>query len=248
MKFSWDRAWTDVGALWRVHGDVLLILAGLLLMVPQFASQLFFPFKPETVVDFANAETVTAYFAEYQAYIAASWPGLLVFSLVSTVGTGTILIAMLDPDRPTIGNAIGRAFRFLASLFVLNFLVSLAVYFGLLLLIVPGLYLFGRLAIATASLMANRSGNPLDALRQSFAMTRGNGWSVAFFSLFVVIVASLLASGIQAIIGIVLALVIPASSLPAVSGFLAAIVAAAVTLLALLISAATYRQLAAQHA
>lgn len=74
----------------------------------------------------------------------------------------------------------------LFSLVGLSFLYGLAVGAGLLLLVVPGLYLLTIWAVATPSLVIERRG-ALEALGRSRALVRGHGWQV--FGVILVIAA-----------------------------------------------------------
>lgn len=86
------------------------------------------------------------------------------------------------------------------SLFAASALVGLAIGFGTLALILPGLYLLFRLCLAACATCAEELA-PLDAVSRSWALTAGRFWDIAVFvgALFVVgLVAgvALLAAGI----------------------------------------------------
>lgn len=237
MTFSYDRAWNDAQALWRAHGEFVAILAGLFIMVPEFVRNLFLPIPP--IRDFGPESL-----ALMRAYLLDNGWSLVLLNLVVLFGSAAILCLMLDARRPTVGEAIKVAFVMVPSIFVLNILSQFAVFGGLLLFVVPGIYVMGRLALASAAQMSERQMNPLRAIRQSLDLTRGRGWSIAGLLLIVFVVTWIATGAIATVIGILLSVIIPKGSLAAVAGFLSAILSAVTYLAFLLLSAAAYRQLA----
>lgn len=241
MKFSYDAAWNEVLALWRAHGELIAIVAGLFLMIPDFARNLFFPVPPVTGFDPANLEILERYFVGN-----GTW--LFLLNLPILLGSAAIISLLTDARRPTVGQAIGLAFFMLPSVFVLNMLIQFAVLGGLFLFIVPGVYLIGRLAVASSWQMANRSMNPLTALARSFDLTRGNGWRIAGIILIFAATGAIAARAIGAVLGILISFVIPKMSLAAVAAFLSSILSTTVVLAMLILAAAIYRQLAPRTA
>jgi hypothetical protein len=239
MKFSYDRAWTDVVMLWRAHGELLAILAGLFLMVPDFARNLFLPLPAIVAFDEATLALLEKYFLDNSLW-------LFLLNLPVLLGSAAMLALLLDARRPTVGEALALAFVMLPSIFVLNLLMQFAIFGGLLVFLVPGIYLIGRLSVASGWQMANRSMNPITAVARSFDLTRGNGWAIAGIILIFAITGAVIARGIGAILGILIAFVIPKMSLAAVAAFLSAILSATIVLVMLLLAAAIYRQLAPQ--
>lgn len=236
MTFSFARAWVDAQWLWRAHAEFIPVLAGLFVMVPFFAMVLFLPFPvPESGQ--LTLEALEAYSEDNR------WP-LLLFNLVILFGSASILGLMLDARRPTVGEALRTAFVMLPGLAVLSLLLQFVLTIGVLLFVVPGVYLLGRLALALPWQMAHRDINPLRALVRAFELTRGNGWSVAGLLLAVIVAGWIAATVIGTLVGVVVALVIPASSLAAVAGFISAILVTMLIVALLLAVAATYRQLA----
>lgn len=236
MKFSYDRAWADIVAMARAHVEILLVLAGVFLLLPDFARAIFVPSPKIESFDWAAIETLNIYFRE-------NGLALFLLGLPTLLGSAAILSMLLDPRKPTVGAALKVALVMLPSLVVLSWLTQFAILGGLFLLIVPGIYLLGRLAVAQAAAMAERQMNPLKAIARSFELTRGNGWRVAGISLLFAIVAAITARAIGAIIGIILSLIVPSAALVQVTALLSATLGAVTLLLMLLLAAAIYRQL-----
>jgi uncharacterized BrkB/YihY/UPF0761 family membrane protein len=70
------------------------------------------------------------------------------------------------------------------------------------LLIVPGLYLWGRLLPASAAMVAEERRNPIDALKRGWALSEGHGWLIIGLYLLVAIVAAILMLALSLVTGI----------------------------------------------
>jgi hypothetical protein len=175
-------------------------------------------------------------------YLGANWPWLLLNSLVAMIGSIAILLLLFARDI-SVGGAITAALALLPSYFLASLLSSLAIGFGLFLLIVPGLYLLGRLGPANAVLVAENHKNPIAALTRCFALTRGHGWAIFGLILLIAIAAAIVVAIATALLGILFVLAAGQD----VGQLLSLIVrtagnSAMVTLL-LVLNAAIYRQL-----
>jgi hypothetical protein len=80
-------------------------------------------------------------------------------------------------DEATALDALGRAGDRLGKLVAVSLLVGLGVGFGLLLLVIPGLVLATRWAVAVPVAMLEE-GSARDAMKRSRAILSGNGWNV----------------------------------------------------------------------
>lgn len=235
-KLDGGKAWADVTAMARGHAELLLLIGGLFMMLPALASELFLPFVPA-------AKTIPGLMAERLAYTEANLLPLLLVVLVSTFGQAAILALLLDPVRPTVAQSLRIGLANLFWLLLANLITSLAVGVGLTLLIVPGLYLFGRLIAVPAILFAERRTNPVELLSRSFALTEGNGWRSILFFAVIWITAAIVVQAVASVAGIAVGL---AGGEVARFGraLILATLDACFALLLLLTYAAVYRQLA----
>jgi uncharacterized membrane protein len=81
--------------------------------------------------------------------------------------------------------------RFLVKRFFLTgLLVGLFALGGIILLILPGIYIAVRMSFATY-VVADTGAKPMDAIRESWAMTKGKFWALARYSVIVVFFAIL---------------------------------------------------------
>lgn len=234
-KLSYDAAWADLVAMARTNASVLAVMAGAFLLLPNFAELLFAPPPDLRSFDWNGLRQMQDYYRE-NALV------LILCNLPVWLGSAAILSLLLDPRRLTVGDALKSGLRLLPGVIILNWLTELLIVTGLLLLVVPGIYLVGRMMIAAPAQMAERIGNPLRAIGRSFALSAGNGWRIAGLVALIVIVAVIVASAVNAVFGILLNLVLPKDVLGTGLALLRSTIGAATALLVLLLGAALYRQ------
>lgn len=118
------------------------------------------------------------------------WIGYLVTMLLFLVEVGAIthgVIHHLAGKKVSLGAMIGAGVRRALPLLVVGVLCYLVVGLGMVLLIVPGVYLACALAVAIPAVVVERPGM-LGALKRSFALTKGKRFSVfVVFAVFFVV-------------------------------------------------------------
>lgn len=101
----------------------------------------------------------------------------------------------------TIGGTVNAAMPYLGNVAIASILAGIAITIGLILIIVPGLYLITIWAVIIPVIVIERSG-AFDAFGRSQQLVRGHGWHV-FGTLVLVYI-------IQYVVGIVLSLIFSA--------------------------------------
>ena len=195
MKFSYSEVWNDAVELLRTNATFILALAGVFLFLPVLLVAHFLPVEPPQ--DFKEMIRF------YQEYFAANWHWLLLGRLVSMVGEISILLLFLDARGRSVGTLIAAALMLLPFYFLASLLSGIIAGVGLVLLIVPGLYLIGRLAMVGPHVAAAGERNPIAAITRSFELTKGNGWAVLGLLLLVWIAGAIIAAVIGALLGII---------------------------------------------
>jgi len=240
MKLSYDAVWQDVMRLLRAHADMILVLTGVFIFLPWLAQALYFP--PPVMVRF-DATSLQAYLT----YLQDHFPAILAQRLMGLLGTGAILTLLICADRPTVGDGITRAGRLLPSLLMIDILVQTLWTLGLLALIIPGLYLMGRTCVSQAAMMAEQIANPLRAITRSFALTHQIGWQVFGFIAIIGVVTWIGTSAAITVIGVVAKLLLPAAATTQVHAVLAAISTSLISVVAIVVPAALYRELSTRN-
>jgi hypothetical protein len=99
------------------------------------------------------------------------------FGIIATAGVIFIGHAALTGQRANFRSALAAGFSSWGRMWWTRFLTGLAVLVGLLLLIVPGVYLFVRLSLVEPVAVLERVSGTA-AMRRSFALTNGRFWLV----------------------------------------------------------------------
>jgi hypothetical protein len=97
------------------------------------------------------------------------------FGIIATAGVTYIALGRIADRKVGCGEALRMGFTRWGAMWVTRFLFCLTVIFGLLLLIIPGLYFGIRFWFAEAIVVAEGVSGPV-ALQRSFDLTRGRFW------------------------------------------------------------------------
>jgi hypothetical protein len=169
----------DAWGLFRRDRSLLIRLAAPFLFWPAFALGLLVPAPPLPGTDGGEAtaramawvDSVGAWAGHYGGWYFASYA-------VGMIGTAAILAVQLS-GPVTVGEALGRALKMAPRFLLAMILVALPVGAGMLLYILPGLYVSGRLLLVGPVLFAERRMPAMAALARSVGLTRGAGLPMA---------------------------------------------------------------------
>lgn len=220
MKFSYSAVWDGTVRIFRGNASLLLAVAGVFLFLPSVIIGYAAP-QPTGGSEGLTVDVLIAYMEE-------NWLLLLLGNLIGFVGNLALLILALDDERPTVGGAIKAAFLLLPLYFLVSLLSGLMVMLGLIALILPGLYLMGRLALVGPVIVAEGRRSPVDILRRAFAVTKGHGWAVVGLILIVVVAFFVISMAVTVVFGSIFLLVDQAGGGPGVGALLILIMDAAV--------------------
>lgn len=237
-KFDMGAAWDDSVALLKSHSALTGAIAAVFLFLPALALAWFGPVSVEPPEGATFDQIVTA----FQENIWQILPYQIGIAILALVGSLAILRLWLSRAATSVGEALSFALRLLPTMIIIQILTGLITAFGFVLLVVPGLYLIGRLAL-TGPVVADRSvANPLDAIAASWNLTRDNGWAIFLFIFLVTLVIGIVLLVVTGVIGAVV------GSGPGIGhiigGFFESAIGVGATMVSLAISAAAYRQLA----
>lgn len=236
MSISYSAAWDDMVRTLRANSALLLPVAGVFLFLPTVVASYFAP-QPRA----GTIEALITHFAD-------NWVLLLVVNLIGFVGNLALLVLALDGRRPTVAAAIRTAFLLLPAYFLVSLLSGFLIFLGLMLFVLPGLYLIGRLAATGPVLVAEGRRNPVDIVKRSFALTKGKGWAVLGLILLLFIAFYVVSLAITFVLGSALLLLDRAGG-GGVGAFLLLVLSAAVgaafNMVLVVLIAALYRRIAA---
>lgn len=235
---SYSAIWDDAARMLRANAGLLTAIAGVFLFLPTLLVARYVP-PPDAWA------TLTEYFAAMQNYFERAWLWLLIGNLANMIGAIAIYLLLLAEPRVTVGGAVKRALPILPFYYLLTLLWNAAVALGLLALIVPGLYLLGRLSLAYPALVVETPSAPISALRRSWQLTAGRGWSVTGFIIVVALIVGLIGIAVTASLGAVALLLLERDGLGGLMvTLLSALVQSGYEIVQVVLFAALYRALA----
>ncbi len=236
MRFSYSAVWEDTVRTVRANSSLLLPIAGVFLFLPAIVDAYLAP-RPRTQT-----------FDVLLAHIEENWLVFLVVNLIGFVGNLAFLILALDGQRPTVGTAIRTAMMLLPAYFLVSILSGFMIGIGMMLLILPGLYLIGRLSVTGAVLVAEGRRSPIDIIKRSFAITKGNGWAIIGLVLLIIIPFYVVTLAVTFIFGSLLLLLDQAAGGAGIGAFVLLIIASALSagfnVVLMVMIASLYRRLA----
>jgi hypothetical protein len=239
MKFSYSETWADVVRMLRENLAIVAALAGVFIFLPTLLFSYFLP-PPEQMEDIRKLLDAII------EYWQANWHWFLLTQLVAMIGTLAILLLLLGTRRGTVAGLIVAALTILPFYFVASLIASIIICVGIILLIVPGFYLFGRLSVLAPVVAAEGQRNPITAISRSFEVTKGNGWAVLGFILLVAIAGSIAAKVLSWLLGIPILLVGGDEVGPFLVKVVEAAASAALSAVMIAMIAAIYRRLGAR--
>lgn len=219
-KLSPTAIWQAIVAALRPDFATLLALIAPFTLLVSITIELFGPKFPASLDEFTPRVAVVL---------------LLIPSIIGAIGQLALTWLLATPGG-TPRAALAEALKALPVYLLAVLIITPATSLGLVLLVIPGLYLFARLLLVAPLVVVEGLG-ALPALRRSWALTAPHGWSLLWFlvlAVLFVIGASVVASGIGAAIGVVMA----AIGLKSVGAFAAALVAAIISTLFTMANAA----------
>ena len=171
MKLNVAAACHEALEIWKRDRDVIAAVAGVFFFLPNLALALFM--RVDSVAARAGAQDDQALLAAMQSYLVDNAP-LLAFQMIAElVGVAVLLALLLDPARPTVGEALRSVARRLPVLVAATMLINIAIVGGMALFIVPGLYVIGRVALVLPVLVGEPERRFGDAIGRALDLTRG---------------------------------------------------------------------------
>lgn len=262
MKFSMSEAWRDATAMMSANREVLLIVAGIFFFIPGVAMGLAMGnIQQIMLADPENAqEMVLSFYAD--------WGWLLALGgIASVLGYLALLALLRDHNRPTVGEAIkigligllpaiGAYIVLVLGLGVVAAVLAMiagvtgSAAVGLLVaiaIVAVVVYVLVKVSLSGPVIAIDKVYNPFKILARSWRLTKGNSFHLFLFYLLLIItyiVIAVVASGIIAVLLVVLG--------ETVATTIYAIISAAISAIAYLVFvavlAAVHRQLSGPSA
>ncbi len=191
----------DFGAAWANTADFVTANASLLLPIAGM-----FLFLPQLLFQYGTQDFIPGQPAPAGSGLRIA---LLIGLLLATSVLGQLTITRMSAGESqsglTLGEQLSLSLAVLLPAIGALLIQTIAIFSGLMLLIIPGLYLIGRL-LFVLPVMACETRDPIKALKRSWSLTEGNGFRLLAFVLFLllgIIMISVLLGGLGAAIGVV---------------------------------------------
>ena len=264
MTFSYSAVWDDTMRLLRDNGRLLAAVAGVFFFLPDVASAIYLkPPEPQS-------ENPAVIFAAMQTFWIAAAPWLALQFLIAMIGSAAMTRLVLAPGT-TVGAALAFGVKLLPFYIVLTLAATVALTLaclpililmgligvavgpgpalalvsalGLIAMLVPMLYLTGRVLPSLPVMVAEGLRNPITVLTRAFALTKGKGWAILGLFIVVVIVGAIVTGVATALIGIVFVLTAGQEAGALIAAVVSSVLSAGFATLLVMLYAAIYRAL-----
>jgi hypothetical protein len=236
-KIDFNVIWDDAKAMGVANRDLLAVLAGMFLLLPWVIARQLLPegaaIAPDTPLEIILQIQLQ--------YYADNWHIMLMRELLMALGMLSMLVLLLRGERPTVGESLKLGLILLPSYMLAQLIEGFALAAGFMALVLPFFYLLARFVLVAPVAAAENIVNPIDMLRRSFALTRGNGWRIFVILAIIFATTQILIWVLMAVTGVIASLVLPAELADFVEHVAVGLVAAMVGVFTLLVSAAIYR-------
>lgn len=259
-KLDTNLVWQNAHAAIRGNREALLAIAGVFFFLPSLAFALLYPQPPMA----SGAMTPEQTMAFIQKFYLESFPFMLAITVLQIIGAMAILRLITGPNRPTVGDAIGKGTVDTVVFFGAMVLVWMAGTLGTGVLVglaaVTGQQAIAGAAVAIALAVLMYVGfrvilvlpiiaveglrKPVAALRRSWTLTRGNVARIFLFLVLLMLAYMVVTGVVSAVLGILLALVLGADGAAIAVATVTSALGAVFTLYVFTSFAAIHRQLA----
>ncbi|GAB5481225.1 MAG: hypothetical protein Pars92KO_09820 [Parasphingorhabdus sp.] len=225
-------------AILRDHKEAILAIAGVFLFLPtllmaQFVGQ----------PNLEGTEDLNAITAAYSTFFSENAFAIIASNLLISFGGFVIYFTIAPSHSGTVADDLGKALRLFLIFLIANILTGLATFAGILLFIIPGLYVACRLILVPIIIADHGERNPLEALKKSWESTKDNGFSILLLVLMIAVIGAITVGVIQMIIGVIIGLATGGAGWPLVENLVSALGGTALQIVFTVLIGSIYYQL-----
>jgi hypothetical protein len=206
MQFEMNRTWSEAVGLVRANFQLLALIAGLFMLLPSLVIVVTMP--QLMTLPTPASENPEQMAQQLMAVLPGLFGAIVVLMLIAMVGYSA-MAALIGPDRPTVGGAIGKAIKVLPTMIGV-FLVFLVAYLigAIVLGLVAGLlaaaiglvtgsasasflmtllmfvligYVVSRFSVLLPIVVIDGVRNPIAAYARSWRLTASDHWRIFGF-------------------------------------------------------------------
>lgn len=238
MKLNYMECWSGAMAILRDHKEAILAIAGVFLFLPtllmaQFVGQ----------PNLEGTEDLNAITAAYSTFFSENAFAIIASNLLISFGGFVIYFTIAPSHSGTVADDLGKALRLFLIFLIANILTGLATFAGILLFIIPGLYVACRLILVPIIIADHGERNPLEALKKSWESTKDNGFSILLLVLMIAVIGAITVGVIQMIIGVIIGLATGGAGWPLIENLVSALGGTALQIVFTVLIGSIYYQL-----
>lgn len=242
-KLDYRLVGADARDLLKTHSEPIIAIAAFFIFMVNWLSANLLP-----DVNLGDTSNITATIALLRDFFEANWQVLLPTMLATMYGSLAVYVLLVGPRVAKVGDALTGALALFVPYVLASVLAGWATFAGFVLLILPGLYLTGRLALLPAVIAAEPGLGIAGSIRRSWEISRDCGWAILIQMLFVALIIRLVSIIVGSMVGLISRLLAGEGGLPLLdTGFAAAFTSIEAVIFVVFI-AAIYRHLAPQTA
>lgn len=189
-KLDYRIVGANARGLFKAHSEPIIAIAGFFIFMVNWLSANLLP-----DVALGEAGDIAATIALLRDFFEANWHILLPNMLTTMFGSLAVYVLLVGPNVMKVGDALSGALAIFLPYVLASVLSGWATFAGLLLFLLPGLYLTGRLAVVPAVIAGEPGLGISGSIRRSWDITRDCGWAVLILMLFTALMIRLI-SGI----------------------------------------------------
>ncbi|WP_162559079.1 glycerophosphoryl diester phosphodiesterase membrane domain-containing protein [Sphingorhabdus sp. EL138] len=190
-----------------------------------------------------GTEDLNAITAAYSTFFSENAFAIIASNLLISFGGFVIYFTIAPSHSGTVADDLGKALRLFLIFLIANILTGLATFAGILLFIIPGLYVACRLILVPIIIADLSERNPLEALKKSWESTKDNGFSILLLVLMIAVIGAITVGVIQMIIGVIIGLATGGAGWPLIENLVSALGGSALQILFTVLIGSIYYQL-----
>ncbi len=238
MKLNYMECWNGAIAILRDHKEAILAISGVFVFLPTL---LMAQFVGQPVMD--GVENFGGMTAAYSSYFSENALAVILSNLLISFGGFVVFLTIAPSHSGTVADDLGKALRLFPFFLLANILTGLVTFAGMLLFVIPGLYVACRLILVPIAMADTGTKNPLDVLKMSWESTDKNGFSILLLVLIIAIIGAITVGVLQMIIGVMTGLATSGAGWPLINNLVSALGGTALQVLFAGVIASIYMQL-----
>jgi hypothetical protein len=239
---DFSAVWNETTDMLRKHREGIVAIAGLLILVPNWASG-FFVGQP----DIEGLTSMSDIFQAQSQHFSDNWMILLPLGILSFFGGIAVLSLLLRQEMERVGDALLFALKLLPVYLIVSILTGVLTSFGVLAFIIGLFYLAGRFMPVGPVVVAEPDKGIMGSIARGWELTSGLGWKCFLLFLIVMVVAYISIGVADLAIGTICKLIAGPTGVPLVQSFVSALTATALSVTILALESALYRHLQRQE-